>query len=583
MQLRTYLTRARDRLPAWTVARPWLSIVALWLLYELPEAIRASGFHVRALRGSADLLALLTLGAVSYRVPWGRWVRLLLAGYAIVLVVFRLDRVIFTFLMGEDPLLYDQLFMLEHLVVLISDLWSLQIGLIVAGVLAFIVGCAWSVVRLLRAAGVLIEAPRSELTFRVLLAAWLLALAGSVTDAVGLTKLPLVAWVSPKLADNWRESLDIYHSVHRTLRKSIYQSHAQIRLAYKPDVRIFVVESYGKLVWDEARMRKRHDSLLAELEPKLTNAGFEVVSAFSTAPVRGARSWLADATLLTGTPVRYHGVFRHMREHLSTLPTLVTFFNQLGYETVSVSPADRTRLSMRPDNFYGYRRSVTFDTLSYRGPTFGWGLVPDQFSVGWLQEKVVEKATRPQFVNFHLVTSHSPWRQIPPRVAHYRDLEDGKYREQPAKDFMLHRAFLSVRNFAREGHDIRKRKLSGYLADGYLNSLEYDLRLLSDHIVEHGDANDLFILLGDHQPPLISERSKGYETPIHVISRDPALLAELKDRGFSPGMRLAKNRGAATTHAGIFSLLVRALVRRDGEGEKLPSYVRNGQELTAPR
>jgi len=61
--------------------------------------------------------------------------------------------------------------------------------------------------------------------------------------------------------------------------------------------------------------------------------------------------------------------------------------------------------------------------------------------------------------------------------------------------------------------------------------------VLRDYISRYVTDDSLIIILGDHQPaPLITGEGASRSVPIHIISRDPELLAPFEEWGFIPGM-----------------------------------------------
>ena len=70
----------------------------------------------------------------------------------------------------------------------------------------------------------------------------------------------------------------------------------------------------------------------------------------------------------------------------------------------------------------------------------------------------------------------------------------------------------------------------------YLHSINYQLDYLTRFIIRNGKKNDLFILIGDHQPPVVANRSHSYDTPVHIISRDGNLIKNFDKYHFNEGM-----------------------------------------------
>jgi hypothetical protein len=94
-----------------------------------------------------------------------------------------------------------------------------------------------------------------------------------------------------------------------------------------------------------------------------------------------------------------------------------------------------------------------------------------------------------------------------------------------------------------------------------------------------GDA--LVIIMGDHQPPLLAAETHNFDTPVHVLAKDPSLLEELRAHGFREGLWLGPSDPTTVLHEGLFSLLVRTLVRCCGNAAQSPAYLSQGVKLEA--
>ncbi|MFH2115724.1 MAG: hypothetical protein ABIJ86_14590 [Spirochaetota bacterium] len=77
----------------------------------------------------------------------------------------------------------------------------------------------------------------------------------------------------------------------------------------------------------------------------------------------------------------------------------------------------------------------------------------------------------------------------------------------------------------------------GEFPEGYLFSIDYELRIIREFIYRYVDPESLVIILGDHQPRIpISEAESSYSVPVHVLSGNAALVEPLLRQGFQPGM-----------------------------------------------
>ncbi len=564
--------------PALARMRPWLALVALWLLFELPMAVRTGGVRLGVIRPSADLLVLLTLAALSGRFPGTRIVRTVLLFYACVLVLIRLDYVIFMLLMRDEPLLYDQWLMVRHLFVLISDLWSPTVLLATLTIGGFLVLLPWIVRRLLRTASALLEPDRVEQTARVGYATWWMVLILSLVHGIGLTKKPIVVWVSPAFADNIVRSTHTYRAIQAGIKKPAYEELAQIKLPRdeRPDVYLLLIESYGRLMFTEPGLKGEHAQRMATMQTRLEQTGWHSASAFSRSSVSGGRSWMAEGSILLGTQILHESVFQHLIANTKRLPHLVSFLDAQGYSTILLAGSDRERPGIKASNPYGYQHYVNYDVLGYHGPAYGWGIVPDQFSLGYVRERFLNEADGPVFFNFHMVTSHAPWHPVPEIVADWRTLNgvDGEREASKEGDKVV---LGRLRNYQRDRAQRHwyMGELTAQLRDNYARAIDYELALVSNFLAQH-ERDALVIVMGDHQPPVIPKQGDKFDVPVHVFARRPELLAEFKEHGYVPGLTPTK---LVSSHGGLMSLLTRALVRSATPGAPLPPFRSQGVVL----
>jgi hypothetical protein len=557
----------RSRLNA---ARPWLALLALCALFEAPALLLAE-----PVRPTGELFALLTLWFASQALPLraGRPLRVLLGACTTLLVLYRVDRIVFWLFMGEEPLLYDQLFMLRHLFVLFSDLWSWQVAGALFGIALGIAAIVWVTRWLLREMKAWLAPERRRELIGMLGALWLLVLAGSrfQVDAV-----PLVRWATPAVDANLEQSRAIYQRVQQRIGRSPYRGYAGLKLARRPDVYLVFVESYGRVLATHPMLRDMYKRQLDHLQQTLSDSGWSAVSAYTRAPIMGGRSWLAEGSVLMGTHVGYEALFHHLIDQIDRVPNLVSFLAGQGYRTLMLAPADRVRRGIEKVNYYHYDQSIGFDDLDYHGPRFGWGLVPDQYSLSYVTQHTLSAAPRPMYFEFHMVSSHAPWEQVPWLVSDWTTLST--HGEPPPSQSLMNATWLRLQRYV---HTQRRFAYMGELQNGvalrYARAEFYELGVLERYLPKlEGDA--LVIVLGDHQPPFLAAETRSFSTPIHVLARDPALLAQFQQHGFKDGLWVepTPRDPGAVRHEGLFSLIVRALVGYSSPGAPLPEYLQEG-------
>jgi hypothetical protein len=230
-------------------------------------------------------------------------------------------------------------------------------------------------------------------------------------------------------------------------------------------------------------------------------------------------------------------------------------------------------------NYHGFGEILRFNDVGYRGPQAGWGLVPDQYSLGFAEDRVLRQNGAPRFFQFHMVTSHMPWIGVPNYVDDWRTLDEADGARIQSSNYNE----LTSR-LARYGREESHRWiLYGGLPEDYrsryLDAIEYDLRVIEGHLA-HASTEDLVVVMGDHQPPVIAPEKANFDVPVHVFARDTTLLDEFRERGFRDGLVPGRTEPPAIEHGGFFSLIVRALVRCCGKGA-VPAYLRAGVPMGA--
>ena len=129
----------------------------------------------------------------------------------------------------------------------------------------------------------------------------------------------------------------------------------------QPDLEFLIIESYGKVVHTAPQMQDRWRALLDDLEPELTQQGWHMASGWARASVSGGRSWISDASTLSGIQIRYESVWNHVQPHITQLTHLPGWLNQYGYATLVCRPKDRARMGLELRNDFGWRHTVFAD------------------------------------------------------------------------------------------------------------------------------------------------------------------------------------------------------------------------------
>jgi hypothetical protein len=379
-------------------------------------------------------------------------------------------------------------------------------------------------------------------------------------------QIPLSS-VTIEMTENIRRSLESRENLRTfaTIDPTEIYNYTQYPLSKTPDVFFIFIESYGSVLYKRPHFTPPYLEMTEALEKSLADDGWSAVSTISEAPTWGGGSWMSYTSVLFGVLVDQQSEYDALKKKYSELeyPNIGRYFSSQGYDYVWVVPIDRQLPKNREEiehRFYGANHWITFDTLHYDGPLFGWGpSVPDQFTFGFIQEFVLQQE-KPTFLVYLTQNSHFPWTPLPPVMDNWRELEH----------LDMHDGVLS---------DEQKKGLSsGESRQNYLQAVNNTLENMDQFIKSIEKENSVIVLIGDHQPPTVSRREDGYGTIVHIISQDVDLLASFHKYGFVDGLVL-ENLEPTIRHEGIYSLFVRNLVSQYGVSPwMIPPYLPDGHQ-----
>lgn len=344
-------------------------------------------------------------------------------------------------------------------------------------------------------------------------------------------------------------------------------AYAPAALSHQPNIYLIFIESYGTVLYKRDDLRAAYTRLLGELESELAAGGWQSASALSISPTWGGGSWMAYTSALLGVHIDNQPQYLSLlnKYQVDTYPSLGRTLHNQGYRFAWLSALEDNFGEIawqRTSRFYSIDTLFRSDDVDYAGPGYGWGPAPpDQYTLNKAIDSLRSESDQPLFFFTITQNSHYPWAPLPTLADDWRTLTapgTGAAAAAPRVD--------------PDTIEHAERR------QNYLRAVTYQLQMLTRLIEEQGDDNALFVLVGDHQPPVVSRRSDGWETPVHVISRDAALVGAFAPYGFTPGL-VAESMETTLHHEGLYSLLMRVLAARDGEQTAaLPAWLPNGAE-----
>jgi len=340
-------------------------------------------------------------------------------------------------------------------------------------------------------------------------------------------------------------------------------AYRDLDLAEKPNIYLFSIESYGSVAYEDAEIRKEIIDICHDYQEKLSSKGYHQATRLSTAPVSGGGSWKCYTSFTYGMKVDddllYNILFKSLPAFENYDSLFHTFRNQ-GYRNYLLCPAtnyiegtvdwDLVQKNMQSDAY------LTWERIDYKGkpvPFLGncYG-PPDQYSIHKAQQILEEEEKNPYVLFFSTLNSHYPYKSP-------TDLADDI-------------GSLDVGNI----DILQKNQLDS--KPRYAKAIRYQLEVIFDFISKKGDG--IFVLFGDHQPPMITGQQDGFETPIHVIAKNKTLVSSFRDNGFTHGLVPDLDNDSAMKHEGFYSLFMQAIYKTyDKHNLTTKSFLENGIEL----
>lgn len=283
------------------------------------------------------------------------------------------------------------------------------------------------------------------------------------------------------------------------------------------DVYLIPLESYGAVAYDDPRAAAALRPARARLAAEIAASGRQVVSAFVRSPTFAGGTDLAHLGVLTGLdlsdPARHDLLLTTQR------PTLNTLFRAQGYQSFGIYASTRWEWPERV--FYGYDVFMSAQDFDYRGPSLGYWRIPDQVALARFEQLHPRAAgTPPRIVFFGTITCHLPFSPVPPYQSDWRRLLG----EQPYDSAELSRALAEQPNWLNMFPD-------------YLRMVDYTYRWLGGFMGEPEPREAVHVWFGDHQPSAnVTGEGASWDVPVHIVSRDPRLLARFIAQGFAPGL-----------------------------------------------
>lgn len=296
-------------------------------------------------------------------------------------------------------------------------------------------------------------------------------------------------------------------------------SRKEFSIGLKPNIHMICIESYGSILMKDEFLKPKFSSDLENFENGLNENGFGMTSNLSESVSLVGPSWLAYTTLLLGTKISSNIEYEFLlADNTIEKTTFAKSLQKNGYRSLNLNPIKpRSGIYVPYDpikNLYGIDDFILYDDILYEGKRYGISETPpEQYVLNYVRDEFLKFLEDPYFMFYLTKNSHSPFISPEMILKDWRTLNDGK--EQ-----LIGNKFLKIPSF-----------------DDYRAAIKYQLSAILDYISGFDPQNNIFILIGDHQPHhIIHSDDFGLETPVHIISANESFLKKFEQYGFNKGL-----------------------------------------------
>ena len=497
--------------------------------YEYAMQLFVRRYNLDIFRVSADWILILSSLILAGRFAGGRWrptlVRLACLAY-IVLLAFMAYSGFIHVLFDRPGTLLDDVLMLGSAWIFVRDTWGPADVLTAVALLGAAAALGMLVARYLA----VVWRWAAGLDPRRVVAGWVAVNAYCVLSLswFGIARDDPVIQLQAKHAyQNWQRSQDVLATV-RALDGSVVQAAANLAATTpvrRPDIFLFSVESYGAALWADDDYLVARQGLMRRVREELDELQLPMFTRFAAAPVHGGGSWMSTASALSGIGITSHSMYWAWKRMADRYPHLISYLERQGYYTLAVQPG-----ATWAEDLYGYDDVIIRQDFSYDGFFYGFGHVPDQWALEYAFTNHWSRNPRPRLLHFFSVSTHFAW-DPPPRIT-----EDVAALEEPQPSFLETRP---------DYVELALTVPQGWKRD-YFVTVAYEWELMLDVFRQRVDPGFIALILGDHQPPFITDGQGGNDVALHVVTDIPALPEPLAAAGFATGDELGWKPGAST-------------------------------------
>jgi len=367
-----------------------------------------------------------------------------------------------------------------------------------------------------------------------------------------------------ELGMNLKRSWDCYKLSKLRFGDNYMKARADIDfepIASPPNIHFIFVESYGAFVYQSEKLQNEAYQWLGDFQKKIELQGYHTLSNFSESTTAGGQSWLTYTSVLSGFRIDNNTLFENLLNDPQFRESngIMQLFKRIGYTNYNLNPINPINGITVPYDamrkLYCIDRWVLNADIEYSGDKYGFGAAaPDQFNMNYTLDLIKKEKNQPYTFFYLTQSSHSPFPKI-------ELVDDWKKLDHGNGQIHSHEGFLKYPTL-----------------EDYGQAIKYQMGNLQKFICESDGKDDLFVIIGDHQPPVLSNPDEyGFETPVHIVSRNKGFLENFKEYGFGLNLEDCKT---PVKHEAMFSIFLRSFIKSYGKANApLPDYEPDGLQL----
>ncbi len=304
------------------------------------------------------------------------------------------------------------------------------------------------------------------------------------------------------------------------IKNSVLPSPNEHSFSQKPNIYFIALESYGAILYENEIYSQKYKILASQIDKSFSENGWQTASSLSNSTVTGGKSWVAYSSFLKGINIKSDAIYRQLFYNQSKYKTQSIFdiLETIGYENYLIAGLGGfENYKIEWDEileFLGTKNVIKYKDLEYKGIRFNLGpSAPDQYLLNKSIQLIKEhNPNKPISFFVETINSHYPF-DSPTQL--FKNWEDCNVATSDV--------FKTIKN------------QSSNQIENYFTAIKYQLKVIEDLILKK-DSDAIFIVFGDHQPPILTNKDNSYQTPIHIISKNKIFIKNWIANGFQNSM-----------------------------------------------